>query len=76
MKGVLEIKGYEVFSTSDGKLVAELLARMETNPCVILLGMMMPGMNGWEFLDFQRSAPRFSGIPVIVSRLSRLRRRP
>lgn len=66
MKDVLEIKGYEVYTAADGKLAAELLGDLPANPCVILLDMMMPGMNGWEFLDFQRSAPKFSGIPVIV----------
>jgi CheY-like chemotaxis protein len=28
--------------------------------------MMMPGMNGWQFLDYQRSQPQFAGIPVVV----------
>jgi two-component system chemotaxis response regulator CheY len=35
-------------------------------PCVIVLDLMMPGMNGWEFRAWQRNEPRFAAVPVVV----------
>jgi CheY-like chemotaxis protein len=33
---------------------------------MILLDLMMPGTNGWQFLDRQRSDPDFRKVPVII----------
>jgi CheY-like chemotaxis protein len=35
-------------------------------PCVILLDLMMPVMDGWEFRRQQQGDQRFSEIPVVV----------
>ena len=35
-------------------------------PCVILLDLNMPKMNGIEFLRIAKSDPRLKGIPVVV----------
>ena len=35
-------------------------------PCLILLDLMMPNMNGWEFCVAQQKDPRLSPIPVVV----------
>lgn len=66
MKDVLEIYGYEVHTAADGREGISKLMSMKVMPCVILLDLMMPGMNGWGFLDFQKSNPTFSGVPVII----------
>ena len=66
MKDVLEIHGYEVSVASDGREGLNLLSKMPNPPCLILLDLMMPGMNGWGFLDFQRANPQFQNIPVII----------
>lgn len=63
---VLEIYGYDVLTAEDGNAGILGLSKMETPPCLILLDLMMPGMNGWGFLDFQRMNPVFSKIPVII----------
>jgi len=61
---VLADEGYEVLSAGDG---AEALAQArEHHPSVVLLDLMMPGMNGWEFRAAQKGDPSLSGIPVIV----------
>lgn len=65
MKSILELEGYTVHTASNGQEGIEELQRI--GPCcVILLDMMMPVLNGWHFLDFQRSRPEFSATPVIV----------
>lgn len=66
MKDVLEIHGYTVTVASDGAEGVKALSKMSALPCLILLDLMMPGMNGWGFLDYQRSHPQFTHIPVIV----------
>jgi CheY-like chemotaxis protein len=38
---------------------------------VILLDLMMPVMDGWAFLDEQRSDPRLASIPVVVTTAER-----
>lgn len=66
IKDVLEIHGYQVFTAADGKAGMEQLISMETLPCLILLDLMMPGMNGWGFLDLQRTNPTYASVPVVI----------
>lgn len=66
MRDVLELEGYTVVAAVDGANAIEILRRSKQPPSVILLDLMMPKMNGWEFLDFQKSDPRYSKIPVVV----------
>jgi CheY-like chemotaxis protein len=45
----------------------EALAQMDVeDPAIILLDLMMPEMDGFEFLSEIRSLPRASTVPVIV----------
>ncbi len=41
--------------------------REHPSPCLILLDLMMPTMNGWELLEQLRGDERFSGVPVVVT---------
>lgn len=66
IQDVLEIYGYDVHTASDGKEGIKELSSMKESPCLILLDLMMPGMNGWGFLDFQRANPVYAGVPVII----------
>lgn len=65
MKSILELEGYNVHTASNGQEGIEMLQKIGS-ACVVLLDMMMPVLNGWHFLDFQRSKPEFRDIPVIV----------
>jgi CheY-like chemotaxis protein len=62
---VLEVEGYSVAAASNGKQALEKI-RGGAVPDIILLDMMMPVMNGWDFLDFVRSNATTSKIPIIV----------
>jgi CheY-like chemotaxis protein len=66
MQDVLEVQGYEISTAADGREGIARLRDLSPQPCVVLLDMMMPGMNGWQFLDYQRNDPLFSRIPVII----------
>jgi CheY-like chemotaxis protein len=62
---MLERMGMTVGEAEDG---AKGLAWLEANqlPSIILLDLMMPVMDGFEFLDRLQQNDRWSGIPVIV----------
>jgi CheY-like chemotaxis protein len=61
----LELEGFEVRTAENGQIALEAL-RTEGPACVILLDLMMPVMNGWQFREAQVSDPRFCKIPVVV----------
>jgi CheY-like chemotaxis protein len=60
VRDALELHGYRVVTAEDG---AEGLAALrEVDPCIVLLDMRMPVVDGWEFVrryrqDAERTAP-------------------
>jgi CheY-like chemotaxis protein len=62
---ILASEGYRVLYASDGADALERLRR-GIHPGLILLDLMMPVMNGWEFRLEQMRDPRLAAIPVIV----------
>ena len=62
---VLEAEAYEVAESGDG---ADALAKLRVSPqaSLILLDLMMPGMNGWQFMDEVRVHPGLREVPIIV----------
>jgi CheY-like chemotaxis protein len=65
LRFVVELEGYKVFTASNGQEGLALLPQMET-PCLILLDLMMPVMNGWEFIDALRKDMLLMSIPVVI----------
>ncbi len=65
MQTVLELEGYAVVTAADG---AEALAwlRAGVRPCMIVLDLMMPKMNGVQFREAQQQDPAIRAIPVVV----------
>jgi CheY-like chemotaxis protein len=66
----LELEGYEVQKTENGRLALEMLRKMpaESLPGCILLDLMMPVMNGYELLEsMQAESPSLRSIPVVVA---------
>ncbi|NVJ22174.1 MULTISPECIES: response regulator [Myxococcus] len=64
-KDVLELEGHSVLLAHSGREALELL-RGGARPSVILLDLMMPDVNGWEFRDRQREDALLAPIPVVV----------
>ena len=62
---ILADEGHSVESAGNG---LEALRKLEgsTKPCVILLDLMMPVMNGWEFMARRSELDGVSTIPVVV----------
>jgi CheY-like chemotaxis protein len=61
----LEMAGYFVFSAAHGAQGLETLKRIRP-PCLILLDIIMPIMNGEEFIKEIEADPELHTIPVVV----------
>jgi CheY-like chemotaxis protein len=63
MQLLLRSHGYETAIASNGQ---EALTRMrERRPCVVLLDMHLPVMDGWEFRERQLQDPAIDNVPVV-----------
>ena len=61
---VLRKEGYVVTEAENGSVALERIA--EQRPELILLDLMMPVMDGFEFLSILAAQPQLASIPVIV----------
>jgi CheY-like chemotaxis protein len=61
----LGFEGYDVLLAENGQEALDVL-RVGPLPHVILLDLLMPVMNGWEFRQEQLADPALAGIPVVV----------
>lgn len=66
LKMALEESSYEVVTAENGYDALELLADMKQLPSLILLDLVMPMMNGFEFRKAQLADNRLNKIPVIL----------
>jgi CheY-like chemotaxis protein len=64
--GLLRSDGYHAVGASDGEEALRLLREGRLRPCLILLDLLMPRMDGWAFCAVQRRDPGLADIPVIV----------
>jgi CheY-like chemotaxis protein len=62
---LLEEEGYRAVAAANGQDALVYLKSREP-PCVILLDLMMPIMDGWEFRRRQQHDPELASIPVVV----------
>ncbi|MEK8023972.1 MAG: response regulator [Candidatus Hydrogenedentota bacterium] len=58
-------EGYPVATAGHGR---EAIAYLRSGklPCIIVLDLMMPVMNGWEFRAEQMKDPVFSSVPTVL----------
>jgi signal transduction histidine kinase/CheY-like chemotaxis protein len=64
MRQALEKDGWQVAEAENGRIA--LLRVAETRPDIIMLDLMMPEMDGFEFLVEMRSHAEWRDIPVLV----------
>ncbi|HXU07298.1 MAG TPA: response regulator [Polyangia bacterium] len=66
LASILEDAGYDVLCAGNGREALRRLHDCEGRCNLILLDLMMPVMNGWDFRHRQRQTPAFAGIPVFL----------
>lgn len=67
---LLDEEGYDTRLFENGRAALEFLRRGE-RPRLILLDLMMPDMNGWQFREEQLKDVGLKDIPVVVMTASR-----
>ncbi len=68
LRELLEGEGYPVVPAKNGREAIEILEKM-LHPCLILLDLFMPIMDGWQFLDqLNRDESKLlTHIPVVIT---------
>jgi signal transduction histidine kinase/CheY-like chemotaxis protein len=63
-RNILEKEGWKVREAENGRVALEMMQR--ERPRLILLDLMMPEMDGFEFADRVRRHPQWGSIPIVV----------
>lgn len=66
LRDIAADRGWRVACASNGADALSALERATELPDVIVLDVMMPVMDGYEFRTRQRTHPRFGHVPVLV----------
>lgn len=64
LEAVLSAKGYQIYTAMDGKEAFSVLDHQEID--LILLDLLMPEIDGFEFLEHIKNNDNFNKIPVII----------
>ena len=62
----VETAGHAAIGAENGRRALELLRSRKFDACLILLDLMMPVMDGWQFRAQQLRDPELGTIPVVV----------
>jgi signal transduction histidine kinase len=65
LDGLLSMEGFHVTGCSNGREALDWL-RSSPRPDLILLDLMMPVMDGWQFRVAQKDDPQLANIPVLA----------
>ncbi|MEZ0392420.1 MAG: response regulator [Pseudobdellovibrionaceae bacterium] len=66
LKALLESEGYLVEVAENGQIAIDFLAQATDLPNLIILDLMMPVMDGFEFREKQDQIARIASIPVAI----------
>lgn len=65
LKLSIEMDGYTVNTAANGQEALETLSKLDP-PCLILLDLMMPIMDGWKFVEELEKDKRLNSIPYVL----------
>ena len=66
LSDILEYEGYDVQRAHNGLEALEYLHHNRPFPNLIVLDLLMPVMDGWEFRSRQKEDPDLAKVPVLV----------
>src|SRR5262245_16483221 len=68
MAQLLALEGFQTMAVSNGREALDYLRNLHNGdaPDLILLDLMMPEMDGWEFRRHQQADPKLADVPVVV----------
>ncbi len=66
LRQLFESEGYDVSYASHGEEALKVLAGANPLPDLILLDLMMPVMDGYQFRAEQALDPRIANVPVVI----------
>jgi CheY-like chemotaxis protein len=69
LKEILEWEGFQVLTAANGKEGLEVLEQ-HADPCLIILDIMMPIMNGWDFLKRFKTSGMSRRYPILIASAS------
>jgi CheY-like chemotaxis protein len=62
---ILENEGYEIALAENGERALDILAELP-RPCLLLVDLVMPRMDGWQLVNRLSHDDRLATIPVVV----------
>jgi two-component system response regulator MprA len=63
---VMELRGLAAIVAGSGSEALAKLAEPTERPCVVLLDVNMPGLDGWEVRQRMREDPQLASVPVVL----------
>ena len=63
---VMELRGLEAIVAGSGGEALARLADPTNRPCVVLLDINMPDLDGWEVRQRMREDPELAAVPVVL----------
>jgi two-component system, OmpR family, response regulator CpxR len=64
---LLDAKGYSIIQAENGQKALNILKSTSRIPCLIVLDLVMPVMDGYRFLTLRAQTPTLRNIPVVVT---------
>ena len=63
---VIAEDGHDTVTAANGRDALEQMHAGNVSPCVIVLDLMMPVMDGWQFARGLREVAAWRGIPLVI----------
>jgi CheY-like chemotaxis protein len=67
LKDILEDEGYAVGVASDGRQALDLLRDLPEKPCVVILDLIMPVLDGNAVYRAMKADPGLADIPILIT---------
>jgi CheY-like chemotaxis protein len=67
LRDVFEDEGYAVQTACDGDEGLAVLRRLAVPPCVVILDLLMPNLDGIGMLNAMKQDPALADLPVLIT---------